>query len=146
SDTFTVLDCNNVPLYESLGAPPYGFTPGETFSVDGTFVPDANPNAPTDQGGISSKTPSNPTPIPGPSVSISVPWAGTPPEYDVTYTTPICTLDPSRVPTGIQPEIRLDLVQDPGGTILHTPAQSPMQLDSCLDSCAIEASIDGGIT
>ncbi|HSH68559.1 MAG TPA: prepilin-type N-terminal cleavage/methylation domain-containing protein, partial [Deferrisomatales bacterium] len=144
SDSFRVQDCYTNYVFNDLAPKPAGFTE-DNYQVIAALVPDPNPNAPADQGGISS----NPGfPTPAATVTITKPVGGTPPEYDVSYTTPVCSLDPSRVPAGINPEIELTLSGDdtPGFGPPVSPAPDAMQLDSCLDSCAIEASIDGGIT
>ncbi|NOY46554.1 MAG: hypothetical protein GXP50_14055, partial [Deltaproteobacteria bacterium] len=109
TDTFRVYDCYQNPIY-SLGGG-YQVTPSLTN----------DPSGPSDQGTLS------------PSAITAAP---SPPDYEVTYTPPDCTLGP-QAGKQVQPQFTLTLENN--GTPRATLGPTPLPLEACVD-CQLTAS------
>ncbi|GAB6061862.1 Ig-like domain-containing protein [Deferrisoma palaeochoriense] len=111
SDTFRVFDCYQNPIYALGGG--YHVTPGLTNDT-------SSPNNPDDQGAV--------TPA-------AITTTATPPDYQVTYTPPDCTLGPQ---AGKQIHPQLTLTLEDGGTPKATLGPNTLTLEACVD-CQLTA-------
>ncbi len=108
SDTFRVLDCFQNPIYALGGG--YQVTPSLT----------GDPNGPSDQGTV--------TPSP-------ITTTASPPDFQVTYTPPDCTLGPQ---AGKQVQPSMTLTLEKSGTTKATLGPTDLTLQACVD-CQLTA-------